>query len=104
MKPLLLVWNDGLVKREEVTGFFETQPQVVNWIVAGTPNALVVTTTGDINQLGQRFLNRFPKTLIMLAPLDINNVFGWQIPNVWKDIRNPGISSVEHGNPSKGFS
>jgi hypothetical protein len=78
---------------QDLTGFFETCEEVVNWYGI-LPGQLFVASSLDAKTLNRRLGGRFPKEFFVVARLDPSATGGWLPPEAWDMINQPQPATI----------
>lgn len=73
---------------KDLTGFFDTQTEIVNWYGI-LPGQVFVISALDPKTLNRLIGSRFPKDLFIVAQLDPNATDGWLPEEAWNFINQP---------------
>lgn len=79
---------------QDLTGFFDTRAEIVNWYGI-LPGQIFVISALDAKTLNRLIGNRFPKGLFVVAQLDPSATDGWLPEEAWNFINQPQPSLAE---------
>lgn len=85
---LLVGFNALSLPVQDLTGFFDTCPEIVNWYGI-LPGQLFVVSSLDAKALNRLTGGRFPNEFFLVAQLDSSVTDGWLPQEAWDMINLP---------------
>jgi hypothetical protein len=79
---------------QDLTGFFDTRAEIVNWYGI-LPGQVFVVSSLDAKTLNRLTGSRFPKEFFIVAQLDPSVTDGWLPQDAWDIINQPQPSQTE---------
>lgn len=79
---------------QDLTGFFDTRAEIVNWYGI-LPGQIFVISALDVKTLNRLIGARFPKGFFIVAQLDPSVTDGWLPEEAWNFINQPQPSLAE---------
>jgi hypothetical protein len=90
----LIGFNPLSLAVQELTGFFDTRAEIVNWYSILVGQIFVISAL-DAKTLNRLIVNRFPKGFFIVAQLDPSATDGWLPQEAWDFINQPQPSLSE---------
>jgi|SRR5580700_6857559 hypothetical protein len=91
---LLVGFNALSLAVQDLTGFFDTRPEIVNWYSILMGQVFVISAL-DAQALNRLIVNRFPNGLFIVTQLDPSATDGWLPQEAWDFINQPQPSLAE---------
>ncbi|HIF9138466.1 TPA: hypothetical protein ACX6SR_001915 [Photobacterium damselae] len=88
LKQYVLVFDETLVSRDDITSFLNTDSNIKNWL-AFMSNSVIVTTDQDAHYLSNILHGKFESMNMFITEVVHGNNNGWLNKDSWDFINNP---------------